>query len=156
MMLCHSGSFLVLQSLWFVPLSIDKGNIRFLVWHYKFVFIALRSFWENSSRTFRWSSRSPEPFFFGLIFYCMTFLTQLIWIFFIGKAFWCGAFKSLLMVFSSITDSWDGKGWKTDARCSAKPVVFCLSVLAQVLWIIYFGGMWCWGRFIFRVAFHNA
>ena len=37
------------------------------------------------------------------------------------------------MVSSSIADSWDGHGWKTDARCFAKAVPFCLSVRAHVL-----------------------
>jgi len=71
------------------------------------------------------------------------FLTSLIRIFFIGKAIWCGAFKSLLMGPSSFTDSWDGKGRKTEARCSAEAVASSLSVLAQVLWFIRIGGMWC-------------
>jgi hypothetical protein len=30
-----------------------------------------------------------------------------------------------------------------------------LSFLFQVLWFIRAGGMWCWGRFVLRVAFHN-
>jgi len=29
---------------------------------------------------------------------------------------------------SSIADSWDGNGWKTDAKCFAKAVAFCLFV----------------------------
>jgi hypothetical protein len=64
---------------------------------------------------------------FGMdfIFYDITWLIR---IFLIGRAIWCGAFSSFLMVSSSIADSWDGNGWKTDARCSAKAVAFCLCV----------------------------
>jgi hypothetical protein len=58
----------------------------------------------------------------------MTFLTSLIQIFFIGRVIWCGVFSSVLMVSSSIADSWDGNGWKTDARCFEKVVAFCVSV----------------------------
>jgi hypothetical protein len=47
------------------------------------------------------------------------------------------------MVSSSIANSWDGKGWKIDARCSAKAVAFCFSVLPQVLSFILIGGIWC-------------
>ena len=76
-------------------------------------------------------------------------------IFFIARVIWCGTFSSFVMVSSSISDSWDGNGWKTDARCFAKAVAFCLSVRAQVLWLVRSGGIWCWCCFILRVAFHN-
>jgi len=59
------------------------------------------------------------------------------------------------MVSSSIADSWDGYGWKTDARCFAKAMAFCLSVCAQVLRFMRMGGIWCLGCFILRVAFHK-
>jgi hypothetical protein len=85
----------------------------------------------------------------------MTFITSLIRIFFIGRAIWIGTFSSFLMVSSSIVDSWDGNGWKTDARYSALAVAFCLSVRAQVLRFIRIGGIWCLGCFILRVAFHS-
>ena len=63
---------------------------------------------------------------FWIDFILHDFLTYLIRIFFIDKTIWCGLFKSSLMVSSSITCSCDGKGWKTDARRSAKAVVsFC-------------------------------
>jgi len=73
----------------------------------------------------------------------MTFLTSLIRIFFIGRVIWCGACSSFVMVSSSIADSWDGNGWKTDASCCAKAVAFCLSVRAQVLRLMRTGGIWC-------------
>ena len=53
-------------------------------------------------------------------------MTSLIRIFFIGRAIWCGAFSSFLMVYSSIADSWDVNRWKTAVRCSAKAMAFCL------------------------------
>ena len=79
------------------------------------------------------------------------FLTSLIRIFFIGRVIWYGALSSFWMVSFSITDSWDGNGWKTDARCFAKAVSFCWSVRAQVLRFMRVGGIWCWGFFSLRV-----
>ena len=99
------------------------------------------AFWESSCRIFP-VIRSQPGAFLGWILYFMTFMTSLIRIFFIGRAIWFGAFSSFLKVSSSIADSWDGNGWKTDVRCSAKAVAFCLSLLAQVLRFVRIGGIW--------------
>ena len=115
-MLCRLSFFLVLRSLWFVLLSTGRESIRFVVWRFIFVLSLWGLFGKVPEGHFWWSDRCLGPFW-GWILRLMTFLNSLIWIFFISRIIWCGAFSSFVMVSSSIADSWDGNGWKTDARC---------------------------------------
>ena len=71
----------------------------------------------------------------------MTCLTSCIRIFAIGGVIWCGASNAFVMISSSVGDRCDGNGLKTEARCLANAVAFCLSVRAQVVLFTRSGGM---------------